>query len=214
MKKKILIHLFVCIAFMSACSVNHNVSNDNYITEEFSNFENNTDETISLPAYNYTGTNPQMKAISQFTADMLSSENESVVIPTPIVFLCEIENNGLIKVYGNFWCFSYELNGTTLECVSGGEFPGVLYLKQDGNSYVVDSFDKVRDGSYYTKDIKRICAGNQSLEQQYYNSVDANKNPLRNMRIRYIKDYVSACGLDIDSYKDYGQEPVMLSEIS
>lgn len=31
----------------------------------------------------------------------------------------------------NFWMFTYSRQGTTLFCESGGETPGVIYLKKD-----------------------------------------------------------------------------------
>ena len=81
---------------------------------------------------------------------------------------------------------------------------------RNGDEYVVDHFEQVRDGSYYAEDIKKICNGNKSLEDQYYNYSEF----MTTTRIYNIKKYVEMFDLDIDSYHDYGWDPVMLSDYS
>lgn len=83
-----------------------------------------------------------------------------------------------------------------------------MYVKKNGDEYVVDHFEQVRDGSYYTDDIKTICNGNKSLENQFFESSDA----MTTSRIYTIKKYVEMFDLNIDSYHDYGWDKVMLSD--
>jgi len=106
------------------------------------------------------------------------------------------------------WC--WEKNGTTIECISGGEAPGVMFVKKIGDEYVVDHFEQVRDGSYYLVDIEAICKGNRSLKNQFLDKSDA----MTTSRIYKIQKYVEMFDLDMDSYHDFGWDPVMLSDYS
>ena len=141
----------------------------------------------------------------------------SVWIPAFCIFMEEAVTDpieaeakkGDIKVYGNFWSFVYSKQGDTLFCESGGEFPGVVYLKKkDGESYDVTYFDRVGDGSQYSEDIKRICRGNATLEKQFYESADANSATVKNKRTWNIYKYVKDNNLAIKYYQDYGWDPV------
>ena len=167
-----------------------------------------------LPEYVYSGNDPNVRAITEYLlADNYHYEMKAAVaIPAFFIFMEEVDENNAdtAKVYGNYWVFVYEKNGTTLECISGGEAPGVMYVKRNGDEYVVDHFEQVRDGSYYAEDIKKICNGNKSLEDQYYNYSEF----MTTTRIYNIKKYVEMFDLDIDSYHDYGWDPVMLSDYS
>ena len=183
-----------------------------YTTDNQSVGENESNELDILPEYVYPGNDPNVRAITEYLlADNYHYEMKATVaIPAFFIFMEEVDENNAdtAKVYGNYWVFVYEKNGTTLECISGGEAPGVMYVKRNGDEYVVDHFEQVRDGSYYAEDIKKICNGNKSLEDQYYNYSEF----MTTTRIYNIKKYVEMFDLDIDSYHDYGWDPVMLSD--
>ena len=70
--------------------------------------------------------------------------------------------------------------------------------------------DRAADGSHYAEDIKRICAGNTALVQQFYDSGNAEKDPVKSRREWYLRNYITDNNLDIDSYRDYGRDPVRL----
>ena len=165
-----------------------------------------------LPEYVYYGDDPIEKAITEyFLSNNYHYEMKpGVAIPAFCIFMSEVDKNDadVVKVYGNYWLFVYEKVGTTLECISGGEVPGVMYVRKKGDEYVVDHFEQVRDGSYYTDDIKAICNGNKALENQFLDSADA----MTTSRIYNIKKYVKMFNLDIDSYHDYGWDKVILSD--
>ena len=184
--------------------------NENYT--DVSRHDYYDDEVDILPEYVYYGDDPIEKAITEYylSNNYHYEMKACVAIPAFCIFLEEVDENDadIIKVYGNYWLFIYEKIGTTLENISGGEAPGVMYIKKNGDEYVVDHFEQVRDGSYYTDDIKAICNGNKSLENQFFGSSDA----MTTSRIYTIKKYVEMFDLDIDSYHDYGWEPVMLSD--
>ena len=170
------------------------------------------DEWNILPEYVYSGDDPIEKAITEYylSNNYHYEMKPSVAIPAFCIFMSEADENDsdMVKVYGNYWLFVYEKVGTTLENISGGEAPGVMYVKKNGDEYGVDHFEQVRDGSYYTDDIKAICNGNKSLEDQFFGSSDA----MTTSRTYTIKKYVEMFDLDIDAYHDYGWDKVMLSD--
>lgn len=186
------------------------------------------DKDTPLSPYRYTGDDGIEKAITEYfqAQDMYYRPEGTVMIPAFCIFKSETvvdpqskgsneAKKGDVKVYGNFWDFVYSRKDKTLFCESGGEAPGVIYLKRTGdNAYEVTTFDRVGDGSQYSEDIKRICNGNKVLEQQYYDASDAGKDPLKTRRMWYIWNYVTDNDLDINSYQDYGWEPVALENPS
>ena len=171
-----------------------------------------------LPPYVYSGKDPIEKAIVRYFEDTneLMKPEGSVWIPAFCIFRADAVDpsgtdakKGDIKVYGNFWSFVYSKQGDILFCESGGEYPGVIYLKSNGgNDYEVTCFDRVGDGSKYSEEIKRISNGNEVLEKQYFSSADANSTEVKNKRTWNIYEYVKENGLDIRYYQDYGWDPV------
>lgn len=169
----------------------------------------------TLPPYEYRGSDPIEAAITEyFLAAYGTKEENAVTIPAFCIFMTEIDkdNQDMINVYGNFWLLSYQKNGTVLECIGGGEHPGVIHLMKDGEGYLV-RFEQAGDGSFYGEDIKSFCKGNTSLEKQYFEAVDAGKDPVLSKRVWYIRQYAEQNGSDIDSYKDYGWDPVKLADV-
>ena len=177
------------------------------------------DNYVALPPYVYSGNDGIEKAINEYFEDnnYLMKPEGSVWIPAFCILMEETVTDpieaeakkGDIKVYGNFWSFIYSKQGDTLFCESGGEYPGVVYLKKnDDESYKVTCFDRVGDGSQYSEDIKRICRGKATLEKQFYESADANSAAVKNKRTWNIYTYVKDNNLDIKYYQDYGWDPV------
>ena len=167
------------------------------------------DEWNVLPEYVYDGDDILEKVITEyFISNNYHYEMKAcVAIPAFCIFKSEVDesDDDICKVYGNFWMFVYEKDGTTLECISGAENPGVIYLKKNGDSYVVDHFDQPGG-------IKRFSNGNKSLEDQYYSSTNAMKDPVLTKRAWYIKNYVEMFRLNIDSYHDSDWDKVLLSD--
>ena len=177
-----------------------------------------TEVDSSLPPYQYYGDDKQAGAVAAFMANLGTdgyySEEGSVVIPAPVIIQKVTDDDGKIKVYGNFWVFTYVPDGSTLSCISGGEYPGIITLEKSGDDYTVADAEFAGDGSEYMKDIKRFCDGNASMEELYLDASNADNASVKNIRIKYIFDYLNGNGLDTDydSFQDYGWDPVYLSE--
>lgn len=214
--KKIFPFLVCMILLVTGCANKNAVTKENAARDDIAD---TVDNYISLPPYVYSGDDRIEKAINEYFEDnnYLMKPEGSVWIPAFCILMEETVTDpieaeakkGDIKVYGNFWSFVYSKQGDTLFCESGGEYPGVVYLKKnDGESYGVTYFDRVGDGSQYSEDIKRICNGNASLEKQFYESADANSTAVKNKRTWNIYKYVKDNNLDIKYYQDYGWDPV------
>ena len=173
-----------------------------------------------LPEYVYTGQSAIFAAICEYLYNeerqsVLNWENKyynrpMVWIPAPVIFDI-VEEDGEIKVFGNFYSFIYYKSGNTLECESGGEKPACIHIEENDEGYKVIDMEIAGDGNQYTKDIKKFCKGHPFIRLKYlnYNKV---RNRVEEMRKELIKGYVVSQGLDIKYYHDYGQDPVAIWE--
>lgn len=168
----------------------------------------------SLPPYAYTGNDPVEAAVAAYTAqvgqDLYLVTEGSVSIPAPVIIRMEETDNSHILVYGNFWVFNYELNGKTLECISGGEAPAIMTLEKTNDGWTVTAVDQAGDGEEYAADIRRLSHGDKELEKLFFAASYGDGDLLTNVRHQYIQDYVIANNLDVEAYKDYGWDPIPL----
>ena len=54
-----------------------------------------------------------------------------VCIPCYTVVAINDNDTDYTRVWGDWWVFNYNIVGDTLKCVSGGNHPGLMYLKQN-----------------------------------------------------------------------------------
>ena len=163
----------------------------------------------ALPEWRYTGDDPVEAAVMAYSVEMSKdylSEESEICVPSPVIHRIDMTDEDHMKVYGSFWIFGYKLNGTVLECVSGGERPGVMTLTRDGDGWKVTEFDEVGDGDDYGEDIVRISAGDKTLEEAYFSSHEA----VDAVRAMILGEYVKTNGLNVTAYKDYGWDEVPL----
>ncbi len=167
----------------------------------------------ALPRYTYTGSDAVEAAVAEYTADlgkMYQTQEDSVSVPAPIILQTGEKENGDLEVYGNFWTFNYVLKGTVLECISGGEAPGILTLRREGDGWKADTFDEAEPGEGFGEELKRLSHGDEALLKGYYEASDTSGKLYLNTRIRYLREYVTSNGLKAEAYQDYGWEPVPL----
>ncbi|MCR5789205.1 MAG: hypothetical protein K6G83_04880 [Lachnospiraceae bacterium] len=164
----------------------------------------------TLPAYEYPGPELFYTVLYQYLTDELAKDYDTaqVSIPCPVIIAMDESDKSDIRVYGNFWIFNYDLNGETLENVSGGSYPGCIHVKNTEEGYEVIGMDIVADGSDFTDSAKEIFGS-------YYDAFmkDGEDEALREeLRAQIIANYVAAEDLDITAYQDYGRDPVTLPE--
>ena len=114
------------------------------------------------------------------------------------------------KVYCTFWIMNYAQRGEILENLSGGEYPAIILLEKVGEAWQVTSMEEAGIGDEYTEDIVRFAHGDEALEDKYFAASDLDDPANREIRTRFIRDYVEANGLTVTAYQDYASDPVAL----
>ena len=121
-------------------------------------------------------------------------------VPIHNVVAIDESNSEDILVWGDFWVFNYNQVGDTLKCVSGGNHPGLMHVRQTDNGFEVNSFDQVEDGSNNLPSAKRIF-GNK---YEAYQAINSNKEDREKLRAEGLATYVKKQGLSATTYEDYG----------
>ena len=168
-----------------------------------------------LPAYVYPGDDPVEGAVANALANKFGAENYLteqgyVTIPCPIIHKTEMTDETHMDVYGSFWVLNYVKRGLCLMNISGGEYAAVMTLEKDGDGWRMTAVDLAGDGDDYPADIARFAAGDAGLEEKYFAGADLGTEENREIRTRFIREYVEANSLGVTAYQDYGWDPVPL----
>ena len=127
-----------------------------------------------------------------------------ISIPTVEIFHVDYTPEDEVIAFGSFWVENYNVNGDVLECVSGGNHPGVMHVSK--SDYTVTAFDQVGDGSEFEPTAKELFGEHYDDFMAVYSDSDK-RNEDRKIT---VSDYVNMNGLDINYYQDYGWDPVEL----
>ena len=165
---------------------------------------------VDVSAYGYAGDDSTEAAVYKYLVEEVSKnfDKADVSIPTVSIVNVDTSNPDEPLVAGDFWIDNYTINDDTLECVSGGNFPGVMHLAKDGEGYTVSSFDVVEDGANFDSSAKELFGDNYDAFMKIHSDDEA-RNELRTAT---ISDYVKLNGLDVTKYQDYGWDPVELNK--
>lgn len=165
------------------------------------------EEHISmLPDYIYKGGDPYISAISMFMIENYAGNYERCDVSIPNISIIDIDDSNAddILVWGDYWIFNYDLDGDKLVCKSGGNYPGLIHIKDN----LVTGFDIVADGSDYTESAKAIFGD----RYEKFEEVNASIEEREKIRTQTISDYVKSHELNITKYQDEGWDPVTLPE--
>ena len=162
----------------------------------------------ALPAFVYQGDAPYVAQICDW---LLAEEAElymegDVAIPSPVILETDDTDPGDIRVWGNFSLYWYELRGTTLFAVSGGELPGCFHLRREGDGCAVVSLDRAEDGDGYEESLERIFGVREGLLEKLLDSDAADGDAA----LQFVADYVRWNGLHITQRQDFGWAPQAL----
>jgi hypothetical protein len=127
-------------------------------------------------------------------------------IPFTILVDLDDEDKENVKVYGIFWVQDYKLNGTVLENVSGGCFPGVVKGKKTDGIWKFTEMERVVSGAGNAESAKEIFGARYDA----YSMLISDDTVKENVRKEAVKEYVKANGLNVTAYKFYGSDPVLL----
>lgn len=129
-------------------------------------------------------------------------------IPFTILVDLDDEDKENVKVYGIFWVQDYRLNGNVLETVSGGCFPGVVKGKKTNGIWKFTEMERVVSGAGNAESAKEIFGARYDA----YSMLISDDTVRKTVRTEAVKEYVKANGLNVTAYKDYGNDPVVISE--
>ncbi|MCR5687713.1 MAG: hypothetical protein K6G58_06805 [Lachnospiraceae bacterium] len=193
---------------------------DNYVRFDYaplSSFtapagDGSSEKTVSsaLPPYEYPGPELFYTVLYKFLIDEYAEnyDKADVTIPCPIIIAEDESNRDDIRIWGDFWIMNYNLNGDTLEMVSGGSYPGLIHVKSTDSGYEVTEMEVVGDGSDYDPTAKKIFGDHYDEFTKSTADIDGREAT----RAQIIANYVAANNLPIKAYKDYGWDPVTLPE--
>ena len=97
-------------------------------------------------------------AIDRYLAEQIGSHygKGEHCVPFHSIVGVDERNAEDILVWGDFWVFNYNQVGDTLKCVSGGNHPGLMHIRQTQKGFEVTAFDQVEDGSRSLPTAKKI----------------------------------------------------------
>ena len=166
--------------------------------------------TGALPEYSYPGPELFYSVLYDYLKENLmdgQNENETS-IPCPVIVYMDESNNDDIRVYGNFWIYSYYLDGDIMKTSSGGSYPGCIHIRSTDSGYEVTDMEVVEDGQNYTESAKKIFG-------EHYDDfvkVTGDSAQAEEIRAQIIANYVAANNLSVTAYQDYGWDPVTLPQ--
>ncbi len=156
---------------------------------------------------NYDGDAIEQAAYTYLVEEVSKSYDKAdVTIPTMDIVSTEVLADDDIRLYGDFWVENYDINGDTLECVSGGHYPGVFTIKKDGDNYTVTKFENPEDGSNFNETAKKLFGEHYKDWSKIYGDDEARAE----LRTKTISEYVKQNKLNVTQYKDYGWDAVAL----
>lgn len=180
--------------------------------------ETTAEKDTALPPFAYTGDDPAIGAICDYMLASYSDwymdngEDDKVMIPAFVIH-GQVERDNVLYVFGNYWMFSYYLNGHTLETASGGESPARIALTATADGYEVTEELRTGDGSEYEKGIRDFTEGFDGMYEKFFSpDYEAAEADREDVRKAFIRMYNEANDLGIEYYKDYGWEPVAIND--
>lgn len=126
-------------------------------------------------------------------------ESEHCVPYYGIMAVDETDANDIL-VWGDFWVLNYNQSGDTLKMVSGGNYPGLMHVRQTENNFEVTGFDQVADGSEYTPSAKRIFGD----KYEAFEAFQSNDKKREQLRAEKLAEYVKKHNMTVTMYQDFG----------
>lgn len=210
MKKSLLtiLALLMLLAFTVAFT-GCGESDDADDIEEKTEAVDDDDEDDDDVKYGLESDDPVELAIKEYLADEIADDYDEADACIPVIHIINTDytDESDIKCLGVYWVYNYNIEGDTLKCVSGGEYPGCIHLKkEDVDDYEVTAFDQVEDGADYDPSAKKIF-GDFYQELIKYGADEKTKDE---DRLYAVTDYVNLNGLKCTKFQDEGRDPVEL----
>ena len=149
-----------------------------------------------------------LNAVEEYLTDEIRRHYTDGDICIPFYTIIDVDdsNRDDIKVKGDFWVLNYNLVGDTLKCVSGGNYPGQMHIRQSGDCFTVIAFDEVEDGSRFISSAKRIFANKYAKWKKVYSDEKSREK----VRAASVAEYVKRHNLKATMYQGYGSKAVRI----
>ena len=140
-------------------------------------------------------------AIDRYLADSIGSQYSKGEYCVPIHNIVGVDERNAddILVWGSFWVFNYNQVGDTLKCVSGGNHPGLMHIRQTEKGFEVTAFDQVEDGSRNMPTAKKIFGDKYDAFQ----AINSDEQKREKLRHDVLTTYVKKHGLSATMYQDH-----------
>ncbi len=145
-------------------------------------------------------------AISDYVLNEFGQYYDASDVSIPYLYIMDIDDSDTddIKVYGDFWFYTYKINGDTLETQAGGSYPGCMHLKSAADGLTVTESEIVADGEDWGESAKEIFGD----RYDDFIAAKGDDEARAGERGDQIAAYVRDNGLEVTQYQDYGWDPV------
>ncbi len=203
----IILALMMVLAF-AGCSKSEEAPAEEAPAEETAEEETVETAEDSGSKYGYSGDDPVIAEVYSYIANALSINFEEADCSIPVVQIVDIDESDEsdIKVWGDFWVNNYDIDGDTLQCVSGGSFPGLIHIEKNEDGYKVTSMDVVEEGGEFESSAKEIFGDNFDKFMQ----INSDSDTREKIRAEIAAEYVRQNGLSVTKYQDADWDPVDL----
>lgn len=143
-----------------------------------------------------------LAAIRRYLTSEIGSQYAEADYCVPLCQIVAVDESNAedIRVWGDFWVYNYSLSGDTLQCVSGGNHPGLIHVRQTENGFEVTGFDCVEDGSHFAPSARRIFG----KKYKDFMAVQAGDTKRERLRAEGLAEYVRNYNIPAAYYQDYG----------
>ena len=169
--------------------------------------EEDTETIYEYPVYSHETDDPFYAPACQYIMETCGSQFEPEEIMIPVVDILRVDDSDPedILVWGNYWVYNFALRGTTLMNRSGGNFPGIIHMKEDGDTYTGFDMDLVESGSDYDSSIEELFGVDDELRNAFAESTES-----YDLFMETLRWYRDDTGLDIEASQDFGWDPDLL----
>lgn len=226
-KNKILLSICLIIV-LSACAKQAEVNNEN-TTEQvrvvkvdsviskisMSSESKNSFDYKAL--FEYTGRDKYLKEICSdmvktATEYFIPEDEKCVEIPTPYIVKIDDSDKNDIKVFGDFYIYGYNMDGSIFVNKNSGSFPGCYHLKEEKNVISVVKKEIAEDGSSFMPSLIKICEGDEALANQVSQVASSDDREVK--RIEYVKMYAKNKNIHVTAIKDYGWPIIIFDTVA
>ncbi|MDO5154350.1 MAG: hypothetical protein Q4D51_00150 [Eubacteriales bacterium] len=170
------------------------------------------DTEVTLPEFIYAGDDEAIAAIWEYfeKEDGQYYQYDNAILMPGFIIYKQVQEGDELLVFGNYWLYTYLLNGNVFEEQSGGECPACVHLKKVNGAYEVVAVDRAGDGAEYDLKIKEFTDGYEGVYDMYIQS--GMNNDRQDNQKYYLQMYVKENDLDIQYFKEYGWDPVPIMD--